>query len=566
MTVQRKEDVVEQQPKQTEEHPVDTSAGPRATRRQVVAAGAAAGIGLAIAGPAAGGAAKSAKRTRVAGASGGPTGWAGSARYRYPDNSGAGRAVAAAKALPASRKPAQLVVGLWPGSIGNYSTPFPKGATPPSKLWEQLTGIKIKFVPIDNETTYAKNAQRAATRDGSLNIVQLDMHSTGDLAEAGLLLDLSSFVAKHKPDWNDKKWGYIGGKTTTQAVNYYNGKPYAVTSDGDYQIFVIRKDLWDDPKEQAAFKAKYGYALTPPKTWDQQADMAEFFHRPGDNLLGATDLRSPVWGWLNFLMRYTSTKSPVAYYFDDNMKPLINGPGGLKALNHLIKTTQYGSKDALSWSWPEQYQNWGDGGAAMTIAFNNLTKFQKKGGPFDKSGFDVGSKTHAIPMPGWNVNGKLVRHTSLYFNASNGVNKFSPSKYHEAAYLFLQWVASGPIYTWLTANPGGYQDPSKVACLTDPLVRESYTPRTVDVLGMTIPGATPSITGSLKGANQYITALDINLSKALSGQSSPQAALNAVASEWEKITNKVGRAKQVKAWRASKAGWPKIADSAKGKV
>ena len=293
--------------------------------------------------------------------------------------------------------------------------------------------------------------------------------------------------------------------------NYYNGKPYAVASDGDYQVFVIRKDLWDSPKEQAAFRAKYGYALAPPKTWDQQADMAEFFHRPTDNLLGATDLRSPVWGWINFVTRYTSTGNPVAYYCDDNMKPLINGPGGLKALNHLIKTTQYGSKDALSWSWPEQYQNWGDGGAAMTIAFNNLTKFQKKGGPFDKSGFDVGSKTHAIPMPGWNVNGKLVRHTSLYFNASNGVNTFSPSKYHEAAYLFLQWVASGPIYTWLTANPGGYQDPCKVACLSDPLVRSSYTPRTVDVLGMTIPGATPSITGALKGANQYIQALDINL-------------------------------------------------------
>ena len=556
---------MEQQANQHDEQPGGAPAGPRTTRRQAVAAGAAAGLGLAIAGPAAGGVTKSARRTRVGKAMGGPTGWAGSERYQYPEDSGPGRAVAAAKALKGANKPYQLVVGLWPGSIGNYSTPYPKGATPPAQLWQQLTGIKIKFVAIPNTTTYAKNIQRAATHDGSLNVVQLDMHSTGDLAEAGLLLDLSDYVAKHRPDWNDPKWGYLGGNTTTRMLNYYNGKPYAVASDGDYQIFVIRKDLWDNPKEQAAFKAKYGYALQPPKTWDQQADMAEFFHRPDQNLLGATDLRSPQWGWINFVHRYTSTGNPVAYYWDDNMKPLINGPGGVKALNHMIKTTAYGSKDALSWIWVEQYGNWGDGGAAMTIAFNNLTKFHKKGGPFDKSGFDVGSKTHAIPMPGWNVNGKLVRHTSLYFNASNGVNKFSPSKYHEAAYLFLQWVASGPIYTWLTANPGGYQDPCKVACLTDPLVRESYTPRTMDVLGMTIPGAAPSIT-ALKGANEYINALDINLQKALSGQSSPKAALDAVAASWDRTTNKVGRAKQIAAWRAAKLGWPKVADSARGRV
>lgn len=541
------------------------AAGSGSTRRQVVAAGAAAGLGLAVVGSAAGGVAKSARRGRVGGSMGGPSGWPGSQRYQYPANSAPGRAIAAVKALPKANKPAQLVVGLYPGSVGNYETPFPKGATPPTKLWEQLTGIKIKFVPVEATDVYSKGMRMAATKDGSMNIVQLGMADTGDLAEAGLLLDLSAYVAKYKPDWNDPKWGYIGGKTTTQMFNYYNGKPYAVASDGDYQLFVIRKDLFGDPKEQAAFKQKYGYALAPPKTWDEQADMAEFFHRPDQNLLGATDLRNPGWGWINFVHRYTSTGNPVAYYWDNNMKPLINGPGGVKALTHMIKTTKYGSKDALSWGWPEQYQNWGDGGAAMTVAFDNITKFMKKGGPFDKSGFDVGSKTHAIPMPGWKVGGKLVRHTSLYMNASNGVNRFSPAKYHLASYLFLQWVASGPIYTWLTANPGGYQDPCKVACLTDPLVRESYTPRTVDVLRMTLPGAAPSIT-AMKGANQYIQALDINLQKALSGQASPKAALDAAAAAWEKTTNKAGRARQIAAWRAAKLGWPRMADSANGKV
>ena len=538
-------------------------------RQSFVRKAAVTSFGLFLAGLGTSGAAVAAPKTinrALSRAKEGPKGWPGAERYQYGADSAPGRAIAAAKKLKKDGKaPDTLVVGLYAGSVGNYTLPYPKGATPPAKLWEQETGIKVKFVPVQPENAYSKAIRMAATKDGSQHIVQLGMADTGDLTEAGLLLDLSQYAAKYKPDWNDPKWGYIGGPTTTQMFNYYNGKPYAVASDGDFQLYVIRKDLWGSAKEQKNFKAKYGYDLEPPKTWDQMADMAEFFTRPNSKLLGATDLRGPAWGWINFIHRYVSTANPVAYYFDDDMKPLINGAGGLKAFNHFKATTKYGLKDALSTFWPQQYQNWGDGGAAQTIAFNNITKFMKKGGPFDKSKFDVGAKTWAIPTPGWRVNGKLVRHTSIYFNASNGVNKFSPSKYHEAAYLFLQWVASGPIYTWLTANPGGYQDPGKNACLKDPLVRSAYTGRTMDVLAMTTPGAVPSIT-ALKGANEYIQALDVNLLKGLSGQLSPQGTLDAIAKAWEKTTNKVGREKQAAAWRASLKGWPKIADSAKGKV
>jgi multiple sugar transport system substrate-binding protein len=43
-----------------------------------------------------------------------------------------------------------------------------------------------------------------------------------------------------------------------------------------------RKDLLNDPKERDAFKAKYGYDLRPPQTWNELRDVAEFFTRPPD--------------------------------------------------------------------------------------------------------------------------------------------------------------------------------------------------------------------------------------------------------------------------------------------
>ena len=47
-------------------------------------------------------------------------------------------------------------------------------------------------------------------------------------------------------------------------------------------MYFYRKDLFGDAKNQADFKAKYGYDLAPPATWDQVADIDEFFHRAPD--------------------------------------------------------------------------------------------------------------------------------------------------------------------------------------------------------------------------------------------------------------------------------------------
>ena len=41
-----------------------------------------------------------------------------------------------------------------------------------------------------------------------------------------------------------------------------------------------RSDLFGDPDEQASFEAEYGRPLTVPETWDEFAEVAQFFTRP----------------------------------------------------------------------------------------------------------------------------------------------------------------------------------------------------------------------------------------------------------------------------------------------
>ena len=85
---------------------------------------------------------------------------------------------------------------------------------------------------------------------------------TADLAASGALLNMDEYIDKYKPDWNDPVWGNVGGDVTTTATSKYLGSVYNVVMDGDYQLWVYRKDLFEDPKEQRAFKNRYGWTCS----------------------------------------------------------------------------------------------------------------------------------------------------------------------------------------------------------------------------------------------------------------------------------------------------------------
>lgn len=544
----------------------DAPEGRTLSRRQFVAGAGAAGAGLLLGGAgsaAARGVSASSynrhlgKQALSAGMVGGPTGFPGAARYQYPANSAEGRAIAGLKALTNNGKnPITLSWRIWNGAVAQLNAPYPTKTAPSvASLLEKEAGVTVKFVldtPDDNEQ---KNLQTISTRDGSFNIIQTDYEHNGDYTEAGLLRQLDEFVTKYKPDWSDPKFGYAGGATTTALFNQYNGHFVSVSMDGDYQVWVYREDLFTSKKNQADFKAKYGRDLEFPKTWDDHAQVAAFFTQPANKLYGSIDLKNPYWGYVNWMMRYTSTGAPNRQYFDPaTAKPLINGAEGVKATTEHLASMAWTYPDTLSKGWPEQYAAMGAGQAAMASMFSNCTKFITKGSPLDK-GFGRYLRTEVAP--GRMVGGKLVRRPVIYFNANFGVNAFSDKKLHEAAYLVLQYCSGGRITAWYTGNPGGYFDPNRMIQLNDPLVRASYKPYACDELKKIIPRTAPSIAG-MQGAAEYTQALDINLQKVLSKQMSPAAAMAATAAAWEKTTDRIGRAKQIKALQAQQAAWPKI--------
>jgi multiple sugar transport system substrate-binding protein len=496
----------------------------------------------------------STKQGLASGMIGGPTGFDGAERYQYGPDSPAGRAIEALKNLPKDKKPEKLIVMHPEGAVGHWSVAFPEGAPTPAQIFEEETGIKLDIVGVSENDQFTKVIQDTTTKAGQWDVYSFWGNNRGTLAESGAFFVLDDFVAQHRPEW-DKH--YAGGQTTVESYAKYNGKYVCVSFDGDYQSWNFRRDLFEDSTEQKNFKDKYGWDLQWPETFEQLDQVSEFFHRPDQNLLGCTDIRNSIWGLTNWIQRYASAANPFLGYFDPATgKPLINSPAGIRATQEYADTMAFKSKDAVSWGWPEQYANFTAGGAAITCAFPNMPKFLDNPANADSK---VVGKIRTGLAPGRVVDGKLIRRTLWWPNITLAVA--TQTKFPEAAYLWMQWANSPSMFTFMVGNPAGYYDPFQNSDFKDPVVVASYHDYHVPTMVASIEHSVPPL--NLNGASEYETSLDTNVQAVIAGKKTSEQAMADCEAEWEKITDRIGREKQVAAIAAQMAAFSTVVDEPK---
>ena len=158
-----------------------------------------------------------------------------------------------------------------------------------------------------------------------------------------------------------------------KTLHQWEGTSYGILNDGDGQVLYYRNDVLADPQHQAAFKTEYGYDLpSPPQTWQQLLDVAKYFN--GKNW-DATDadpdsgavlhLKVGEQGHYHFQSLSASfvinpgdkvTRTKNVYWFDpEDMKPLINSPGHVKALEFLQELHKTGPSAQVGWSLGEAW-------------------------------------------------------------------------------------------------------------------------------------------------------------------------------------------------------------------
>jgi multiple sugar transport system substrate-binding protein len=495
---------------------------------------------------------------------GGPTGFEGAENYQYEFDSEEGRAMQALRqAVQDGTAPDSIKMQVLGGARGHVDVPNPEGAPSLAQLFEEESGIPIDIaVETTPETNFSDNLQNLSTQNGSFDLVQTASSDIGDLATGGLLLNLDEFVSTYQPSWSDPEFGYEGGQQVVNLFNTFEGSTYTVAFDNDTQPYAYRADLFEDATEKGNFEDQHGRPLRFPVTWEEHAQVAEFFTRPDADtpLFGDVATHAPFWQVVNWQQRFVSSEAPNAFYFNDDGSSNIGTDAGVRAAEEHIKALEWMGPNALTDIWIDQYSAMGAGNAVMGNSFPNITKIMPGNPDLDLNGFGANIATDLTP--GRVVDGELIRRPVLFFNIAWGVNGFADAARQEPAYLFLQWAGGARIYTWITANPAGFMDPHHTYSFNDQATVDSYSRGSVNergepsgqVLKDIIPFTAPLITH--RGAGEYTNTLDIELANALTGQKTAEQAIMDASAEWDKITERLGVAEQAASIAATRGVWP----------
>lgn len=262
-------------------------------------------------------------------------------------------------------------------------------------------------------------------KSDKFDIIIGDSQWLGRGATEGHYVDLTDWAKTNVP------WDEISKSARTFYCDY-DGKTYAVPCEVDAIGFAYRKDLFDDPKEKAAFKTKYKRDLAPPTTWDELRDVAEFFTRPAQKLSGVAVFYAGGGGYDGITMGFMQTLWCLGGDLNKNgvVQGVINSPASVAALKFYAQDLkQFTPKGSENYYYDECLKAFQTGQVAMAMDwytfFPGLTD-KTKNPLADKTGFFVSPKG---PAGHW---------ISL---GGQGMSISSYSKNQENAKKFLAWFS-----------------------------------------------------------------------------------------------------------------------------
>ena len=361
------------------------------------------------------------------------------------------------------------------------------------------------------------------------------------------MADFSKYLEPLEPlakKWNlDFELGDIAD-TFNKVYNSWDGVWYSVPYDGDVHIFYYNEIAFDTPAHKEKFKQKYGYDLHPPNTWKEYRDMAEFFTGwdwDGDGQVeygGGECWKSGMYPYWWFNSRFASYGG---VYFDEDMKPLINSPAGIKALRDMAACKPFYPPGIFTFGSPELKTALYKGDVAMAWHWTSTGKLIE-----DPKTSDVVGKFGFGVAPGVEYKGEVYRRPAFASGYGLAINKFSKNK--DAAVHVVQFYNSPKISLKRVMDPQTAADPYRVSHFESEAFRSGMTDGGdyLDAIKETLPLAFPDL--QIPGGKEYAEALSYEISKVLVGEKQPKQALDAAAKKWNRITRRFGKDKQKALW------------------
>jgi multiple sugar transport system substrate-binding protein len=388
--------------------------------------------------------------------------------------------------------------------------------------YEAETGVKVTV-----ETTPWGDFQTKAftefnAQGSAYDMIVGDSQWLGAASEAGHYVDLTQFVT-------DNKVLDLMAPATMKFYAEYpgnSGKYWSIPAEGDAVGWSYRKDWFEDPAEMEAFKAKYGYDLAVPTTWQQLIDIATFFHRPDQNRYGVaiyTDnsYDAMAMGFENALFSYGGELGNMETY---EVEGIINGPKAVAALD--AYKTLYGLTPP---GWGKTF--FVENNQAIT---ENLAAMSMNYFAFFPALINEASNPNAANT-GFFANPAGPDGDQFAALGGQGISIVSYSQNQEESFKFLQWFIKDETQKrW--AELGGYT--CSAAVLESPEFRnatpynEAFYQTMFKVKDF---WAVPEYAELLTQLNQRIYPAVVG------GEGTSQEVLDALAADWKATFAKYGR-------------------------
>lgn len=391
--------------------------------------------------------------------------------------------------------------------------------------FETETGIHVNLEQAPYDSLVQKAVLDFTTKKGNYDVLSIPYEYLGSFAENSYIMPIDSYLATSpvkvgtdfsQSDLLQKLW---------EASSKWKDKYYGMPSNSAMMMMMYRKDLFENPAEAKGFEQKYGYKLAPAKTWDQYRDIAEWFTRSAGKEAAGKVLSQPLYGVTLAGKRHVSTVLEWMNYswtfggdiFDSAGNVAINSPANVASLEYEKSLTAFAPPGFTSATWDEITAQLQQGTAAQSITWGDTA-----GAMEDPTASKIVGKMGYASIPVKNEGDTPESHLGSWTYTIN-----ASSKNADAGYEFMTWALSKSVQLKL-AQGGGL--PALTSVLTDadltsklPYWKQIYT-------SLTHAKSRPRVP-QWSGISD---SLALDLSRALSGQASPQDALD---SSQQKVTD-----------------------------
>ena len=312
------------------------------------------------------------------------------------------------------------------------------------KGFEKLTGINVEYTLTSWDEMYTKEVSDMVAGAGIYDFVYMEQDIVYSYIQKGWMTDITKFMETHPelvyPDLNLDDF--------VSFINYFKDKDghlFGLPMESFLKTYCYRKDLFADPKIQAAFKDKYGWDLRPAKTWEEYKQIAKFFAEDVPGIYGHSAQVKGV--TLPYTFVETYWPSYGVWNWGINMKTMraeskyggtLDSPQSAEALKTFIDLLKYAPPGVMTYSWEGAAGAIATGKAVQGLVYGDQLAWVASD-PTKSSVIGKIAVTLPPTEPGVMEAAKEGKGYIGYYDGGAFGIPYS-SKHKEAAWLLIQYI------------------------------------------------------------------------------------------------------------------------------